>query len=159
MIKVLFVCLGNICRSPLAEGIFNDLLKNEQLQDKVQVDSAGTGTWHIGELPDLRTINVARQHGIELTSPARQVQEDDLNEFDYILAMDLQNLDDINNLKELSPGKAKVFLMRDFDRPAKADKEVPDPYLGEDGQFDVIYNILEHSCKGFLEFLRKQEKL
>ena len=95
MINVLFVCLGNICRSPLAEGVFNSLIEARGLSNKIQCDSAGTGGWHVGELPDGRTIDVAQRHGIELSHRGRKFSREDFKLFDYIVAMDHDNLQDI----------------------------------------------------------------
>lgn len=158
MEKILFVCLGNICRSPLAEGIMKKALLNEGLDGRIAVDSAGTGSWHLGEMPDERTYNIANQKEVELENPARQVTQNDLNRFDYIIAMDENNLD---SLYEMDPDLNyidKFYLMREFDPKAKEDKDVPDPYWSSEEEFEEIYNILERAVNGFLIHLKKQAR-
>jgi len=157
MLRILFVCLGNICRSPLAEGHFKKLTEDNHLTDKFYSDSAGTASYHIGSLADKRTRANASGHGLELIHKARQFMTGDLHQFDYILAMDKSNLEDINYLKET--GKvtptAKIFLMRHFDPQAK-NADVPDPYLGGPEGFEDVYRILERSTDNFMSFLRKK---
>src|SRR5688500_1630475 len=115
--RVLFVCLGNICRSPLAEGVFLHLVKEAGLTDRFEVASAGTGEWHIGERPDSRSIAVARRHGVELPSRARQVESKDLHTFDHVIAMDRENLRDLKRLAGAG-AKADIRLLRVHD-PAR----------------------------------------
>lgn len=157
MIKVLFVCLGNICRSPLAEGLFLKHIKDNNLESQISCDSAGTAGYHIGELADPRTRKNAESHGIKLTHKARQFNTKDFQEFDYILVMDNSNL---NNVEALKKGniKAKIFKMRFFDSEFK-NHEVPDPYyLNEDG-FEDVFNILERSTLSFLEFIKQEHNI
>lgn len=159
MIKILFVCLGNICRSPLAEGHFIELIKTHNLDKNVICDSAGTSSYHIGDLPDHRTRKNAENHGMILTHKARQFKAEDFDDFDYILVMDNSNLSNISifksNMKEY---KAKVFKMRYFDYNFK-DIDVPDPYyMGEEG-FEEVYNILERSTSNFMSFLKAEHNL
>jgi protein-tyrosine phosphatase len=154
MVKVLFVCLGNICRSPMAEGLFAHLVEQAGLQDRIQVDSCGTGGWHAGEKADGRMRETARKHGIELTSLARQIRYSDFEEFDYILPMDHSNHSDVMELRDRSPqAKAEVFLMRDFDEEGKG-QGVPDPYYGERDGFEQVYQMLYRSCKKLLMHIR-----
>ena len=158
-INVLFVCLGNICRSPLAEGIFSQLIKEKGLSDKINVDSAGTANYHIGERPDPRTIENAAQNGVSLPSRARQFTSDDFEQFDYILPMDESNLYNIERLE--SSGSIKdyeIIKMRYFDPKAK-NADVPDPYYGGPKGFQDVFDILDRSNREFLEYLVKTHNL
>ena len=151
MVKVLFVCLGNICRSPLAEGVFKQRVKEADLEDKIFVDSAGTSGWHIGEAPDPRSIEVAWQNGIELDSDGRKAISEDFQKFDYIIAMDGNNYSDLKRLPGSSiEGAAKLNLMRDFDDIGKG-QDVPDPYYGGDDGFTYVYDLLDRSCRNLLD--------
>jgi protein-tyrosine phosphatase len=151
--SVLFVCLGNICRSPLAEGVLQHLLAEEGMDEAVTVESAGTGSWHIGERADPRSREVAQRHGIELTSRARQVSPADFERFDLIVAMDRDNLANLRELQERSGGDARLALLRDWD-PEPGDGEVPDPYFGGDGGFDRVYEMLRRSLERLVAELR-----
>ncbi|MEJ2539714.1 MAG: low molecular weight phosphotyrosine protein phosphatase [Gemmatimonadota bacterium] len=152
--SVLFVCLGNICRSPLAEGIFAHLLREEGIHGGIRVDSAGTGSWHVGEAADPRSREVAQRHGIRLESRARQVEPRDLREFDLVVAMDRSNLEELQAMQEEHGGTARLLLMREFD-PEPEDGEVPDPYYGGSGGFDRVYEMLLRASRGLLEELRR----
>lgn len=151
-LSVLFVCLGNICRSPLAEGVFLHLVRDEGLSERFEVDSAGTGSWHIGERPDPRSVAVAASHGVVLPGCARQVRPDDFDRFDVIVAMDRENL---RNLERMSPNgtRARLHLLREFD-PEGGGDEVPDPYFGGDHGFENVYRMVHRSCARLLEELR-----
>ena len=151
--SVLFVCLGNICRSPLAEGVLQHLLAEEGMDEAVTVESAGTGSWHIGERADPRSREVAQRHGIELTSRARQVSPADFERFDLIVAMDRDNLANLRELQERSGGDAHLALLRDW-APEPGDGEVPDPYFGGDGGFDRVYEMLRRSLERLVAELR-----
>ena len=149
--RVLFVCLGNICRSPLAEGVFLHLVREAGLADRFEVDSAGTGSWHIGERPDARSVAVARRHGVELPSRARQVTPSDLDHFDHVIAMDRENLRDLKLMAR--PGaKARIRLLRDHD-PEGDGADVPDPYYGGPAGFDLVYEMVHRSCAALLDSL------
>jgi protein-tyrosine phosphatase len=153
--RILFVCLGNICRSPTAEGVMRKLVREADLEADVEVDSAGTGSWHVGSPPDERAAASARARGIALEGTARQVRGEDFERFDLLLAMDRTNL---RALQRLAPGereRAKVHLLRDFD-PASADgdREVPDPYYGAAGGFEEVLDIVQAACEGLLAELR-----
>lgn len=152
--KVLFVCLGNICRSPTAEGVFRSLLEDEGLTEKVIVDSCGTSAYHIGSPPHEESRRTAAKNGVHLDGQrARRLEESDFDEFDYIIAMDSENKADI---EDLDPGgKAKVFLLRDFD-PEKDSPDVPDPYFGGRDGFGLVFRVIDRSCRAFLEELKKE---
>lgn len=152
MIKVLFVCLGNICRSPMAEGIFRDLVEQSHLSEQVMVDSAGTHGYHMGEAPDPRAQDTAARWGIDITTlKGRQVQATDLNVYDYVLAMDAENLE---NLRRLPGGKGqRVRLFLEFATQTDT-KEVPDPYYGGVGGFDRVYDLLQDAAQGLLVDIR-----
>lgn len=156
MIHVLFVCLGNICRSPLAEGLFLHKVKEAGLDDQIIVDSCGTGGWHAGELADPRSREVARKYGIDLPSRARKLASSDFDQFDVILAMDQSNLRDLKNeASTAGGGKASIYLMRDFDPEGKGD-DVPDPYYGGKQGFENVYQMLDRSTSELLTFIRNQ---
>ena len=151
--RVLFVCLGNICRSPLAEGVFRSLVDEAGLGSQFEIDSAGTGSWHVGERPDARAAMVARDHGVELDSRARQVTEDDLGAFDYVVAMDRDNLRTLERMAASSGADAQIQLLRVYDPDPDGD-EVPDPYYGGVSGFENVYQIVRRSCEGLLAHLR-----
>lgn len=150
-IQVLMVCLGNICRSPTAHGVFKNRIENADLADKIQVDCSGTGNYHIGEKPDLRSIEAAAQRGYDLDGfRARQVQASDFERFDYILAMDTANLRDLQaRCPQAYLSKLQLFL--DY---AAADCEaVPDPYLRGPEGFDVVLDLIEDASDGLLSHI------
>lgn len=157
MTKVLFVCLGNICRSPTADGIFRELVAREKLDRIITVDSAGTSDWHIGKKPDARTIAAAKKRGYDLSIlRARQVSADDFEEFDYILAMDNNNLQDLQKLKPRGyDGHLGLFL--DFSSHKKY-REVPDPYYGGDAGFELVLDLVEDAAEGLLSHIRQRIK-
>lgn len=140
--KVLMVCLGNICRSPLAEGILQAKLPQEHFL----VDSAGTGNWHAGELPDPRSIEIAKKYGIDLTTQrARQFKKSDFSTFDYIYVMDQSNYNNVIQLAETQEDKEKVRLLLDvIDATKKA--EVPDPYYGGPDGFEHVFQLIDEAC-------------
>jgi protein-tyrosine phosphatase len=153
--RVLFVCLGNICRSPLAEGVFQNLVDERGLTAHYRIDSAGTGGWHVGESPDARSVAVAKKNGVLLTSRARQVEASDFEEFDRIVAMDRQNLLDLRALGRGAGGPARLHLLREFD-PEPGDRQVPDPYYdGADG-FDRVYAMVRRACEALLDALEAE---
>lgn len=154
-VKVLFVCLGNICRSPMAEGLFDDLVKKSGLSERFEIDSAGTSNHHEGELADRRMRETARRHGIELVTRARPLRRKDLQEFDYIAAMDRSVFRAIQALRGES-ATANVFLMRDFD-PSPDSPDVPDPYYGGSEGFEEVYQILLRSTMELLAHIRVEK--
>ncbi|WP_418136081.1 low molecular weight protein-tyrosine-phosphatase [Agrobacterium sp. El2ro-1b] len=148
-ITVVFVCMGNICRSPLAEGVLKDLTDGEGVSDRITVDSAGTGGWHAGDAPDPRSIAMARRHGIDISRQrARQVTRGDFEAFDLILAMDENNL---ANLLQLSPEKHRHKIHLFMDYAAGHRENVPDPYYGAEDGFLDVYNMLLAGCRSLLE--------
>ncbi len=149
-LSVLFVCLGNICRSPLAEGVLRHLIHERGLEDRVKVDSAGTGAWHVGEGPDRRSVAVAREHGIELEGQrARQVKAVDFQVYDLVIAMDRENLRNLEDLR--GDDEADLHLLREFDAEAEEDLEVPDPYYGGPDGFNHVYRLVRRSCEALLD--------
>ncbi len=150
--SVLFVCLGNICRSPMAEGVFRHLVREAGLEDRFDIDSAGTGAWHVGEPPDARSSEAAARHGIDLDGHARQVQPVDLERFDHVIAMDRENLADLRSIQERSGGRASLHLLREFDPTGRGD-DVPDPYYDGARGFETVYRMVHRSCEALLERL------
>lgn len=159
MIKVLFVCLGNICRSPLAKGIFNKRVEEESLTHILSSDSVGTSDYHIGEPADRRTIQVAKKHDIVIHHKAKQFSVKDFTYYDYIIAMDRSNYEHIRVLEKSAINeKYKLFLVREFD-DLRDEEDVPDPYWsGKDG-FQEVFEILDRSIQKFLVYLKKEHKL
>ncbi len=156
MTKLLFVCLGNICRSPSAENIMNHLLRQRQVRG-ITCDSAGTASYHVGSPPDRRMAAAAAEQGITLVGRARQLQPEDLAEFDWILAMDNDNYRDILRLDPEGRYHHKVKPMCQFARHHK-DQEVPDPYYGGVEGFRYVIALLTDACEGFLDWLGSQEQ-
>ncbi|MFM9956450.1 MAG: low molecular weight protein-tyrosine-phosphatase [Phycisphaerales bacterium] len=165
-IGVLFVCLGNICRSPLAEGVFVHLARQRGVLERFRVDSCGTGDWHSGELADPRSRAVARKHGIELTHRARVLSPDDDFQpapwgrgFHWLIGMDRQNC---RRMTALGAPPERVRLLRSFDPllagRSEAELEVPDPYSEPDEAFDEVYAMVERACAGMLDELLKESR-
>jgi protein-tyrosine phosphatase len=152
-VSVLYVCLGNICRSPLGEGVLAHRLEEEDLSSRVRVDSAGTGAWHLGEPPDPRSTEVALRHGIALRGLARRVSVEDFHEFDYIFAMDRANLQDLRHLESQVEEGARLNLFREFDPDKDGDLDVPDPYYGGPDGFDVMFDMIDRTCAAFVGHL------
>jgi protein-tyrosine phosphatase len=153
---VTFVCLGNICRSPLAEGIFKKLVRDAGREAEFQIESAGLGGWHAGEDPDSRSQIVARQHGISLDSTAQQFRARDLERFDLILALDEDIYHGLLRMAANSPAKDKIHLLREADPQARGNLEVPDPYYGDLSDFESAYQMIERACRGWLARLPKR---
>ncbi len=152
--KLIFVCLGNICRSPTGEGVFQHLVNERGLQSYFQVDSAGTSAFHIGEPANSKSQWTANQHGIKLNSKASRFTMRDLEEYDLILAMDHDNLQNIQKLDKNGKYADKIKLMRDFD-PTPGDGSVPDPYYGGIQGFENVFQMVLRSCNNLLDELEE----
>jgi len=155
--KIVFVCLGNIVRSPLAENLFRHLAQQTGVADQYFIDSAAVGDWHIGDPPDTRMRRVAAQHGLVYDGRARQVTAQDMREFDLIVAMDRDNAAYLHRLARSSAEEAKIHLLREFDPQGGPLASVPDPYYGNLDSFEEVYQIIERSCKGLLAALQAGE--
>ena len=154
--EISFVCLGNICRSPLAQGVFQDLVNREKLDQKIFISSAGTSNWHIGSLPDERMRQTAKSKGIKLESRAQQFQSKDFNKFSLILAMDQSNL---IRLSEIAPNALppdKLMLFRSFDPESNDDQDVPDPYYGGAKGFEEVYSMVKRTCPPLLNYIKSR---
>jgi protein-tyrosine phosphatase len=158
-IGVLFVCLGNICRSPLAEAVFRHVVEEAGLGERFDMDSAGTSDYHTGDSPDPRTAEVAARRGVALEHAARQVLAADLERFDYVLAMDRANLGKLQSLAARSGGTAEIRLLRSFDPDGGHDHEVPDPYFGGSDGFEDVHTMVENACRGLLQHIREERGL
>jgi protein-tyrosine phosphatase len=158
-VRILFVCMGNICRSPTAEGVMRRLLQDAGLGDRVEVESAGTGGWHVGEPPDERATVAARRRGITLSGAAQQVSPDDFRRFDLLIALDRANLRELLAIAPDEEAAEKVRLLREFDPGAGGDLDVPDPYYGGDRGFETVLDMVEAACRGLIDELRAAEKV
>jgi len=157
--RLLFVCLGNICRSPTAEGTMRALVSEAGLAQEIELDSAGTGSWHVGSSPDERATAAAAGRGIALEGSARSVRAEDFDDFDLLLAMDASNVDELRRMAPSETARAKVRLLREFD-PASAetgDLDVPDPYYGEGDGFERVLDHVQAACAGLLAQIRAGE--
>ena len=152
MISVLFVCLGNICRSPTAEGIFRATCQERGLSDQFRIDSAGTAGWHVGKPPDTRAIQAARRRGVDVFMlRARQVEAADFEKFDFILAMDESNVEDLIAMRPQG-SSAHLHRFLEFARSANL-LDVPDPYYGGDEGFELVLDLITEASEGFLDHL------
>jgi protein-tyrosine phosphatase len=147
--------MGNICRSPTAEGVFRRLVHDEGLDGQIEIDSAGTGGWHVGDPPDARATEAARRRGIELDGAARQFDRGDFRDFDLILAMDEDNRAELLRQAPDDDARAKVRLFREFDPASNGgDLDVPDPYYGGEQGFEYVLDLVEAAARGLLDELR-----
>ncbi len=154
MVRVCFVCLGNICRSPTGEGVMRHLLEEAGLASAVQVESAGTSGWHIGERPDARARAAAASRGIVVDGGAARFTTEDFHRFDFVLAMDGRNLSDLRSISPDDEASTKLHLLRDFDPQSPPGSDVPDPYYGAARGFEEVLDLCEQACRGFLAHLQ-----
>lgn len=157
MISVLFVCLGNICRSPAGEGMLRSFALKMPLALGLKVQSCGIGDWHVGQLPDERMREASLLRGINLTSRAQQFRPEFLDEFNFILAVDKEVLNDLYAYAKTPEQKSKIHLVTEFSK-SYLNKEIPDPYYTGNHGFELVLDMLEDSCEGFLDYLQKNEK-
>ena len=153
MVRILFVCLGNICRSPMAEAVLVHRVREAGLENQIEVDSAGTGDWHIGDAPHAGTLQILKTNGIEHPMRARQIVISDLDEFDYLIVMDDKIERDV---RALATGRAHIARLLDY-LPEIQDKNVPDPYFT--GDFDAVYQMVSAACDNLLAQIREKHKL
>ncbi len=158
-VRVQFVCLGNICRSPLAEAVFREQVQHAELEDHFEIESSGTGKWHVGDKADGRMRKTARKHDLSLEAhTASQFAPGDLEAYDHIFVMDKSNLNDVLYLDEDDQYNGKVRLFREFD-PEPGDFQVPDPYYGSGDGFEKVYRIVERTSEVLLERLVEEHEL
>jgi low molecular weight protein-tyrosine phosphatase len=158
MISLCFVCLGNICRSPTAEGVMIHLIEERGLQDQIKVDSAGTASYHTGEPADGRSAQAAKRRGIHLPSRARQFKAEDFDRFDYVLACDNSNFGDLKSLAR-GGNEEKLFLLLDFDTENPKGSSVPDPYYGGGNGFELVLDLCESACSKLLDHIVDEHDL
>lgn len=153
-IKILFVCLGNICRSPAAEGVMKSIVEAESDEIHFEIDSAGTGNYHIGDLPDQRMRVHARHRGYNLTHRCRQVRESDFDEFDIIVAMDASNQRNLMRIAPTVEAEQKIIMMADFSDMASRYDHIPDPYYEGAEGFELVLDLLESACRNLYDSLK-----
>ena len=157
--NVLFICLGNICRSPAAQAVMQAMVDERGLSDRFYIDSAGIGGWHIGDLPDKRMRVHARPRGYELTHRARKVRSADFEDFDLIVGMDASNVDDLCNLAMTLEQQDKVVMMGDYIRQYPKYDHVPDPYYEGSEGFELVLDLLEDACDNLLDRIIEQNNI
>lgn len=156
-VKILFVCLGNICRSPSAEAVFKDFVKKKREEELFEIDSAGTSAWHAGEKADARMRQHARKRGIDITSISRKFEIEDFDHFDYIVAMDDENMDNLKKFARNQDDLNKLYMMTDFSKKFNYDY-VPDPYFGGEDGFELVLDLLEDASEGVYKYLKNKTK-
>ncbi len=156
--SVLFVCMGNICRSPAAEAIFRSKVKQAGLTDRIHIDSAGTIGYHAGAPADRRMRDAGAKRGYDLDSRSRQIKLSDFEDFDHILAMDYENLSHLESMSAKATGSAKIRLMCEY-ATRHGEREVPDPYYGGNSGFELVMDLLEDACGGLLRELQENGQL
>ncbi len=154
--RVCFVCLGNICRSPTAEGVFRYLVREAGLDGVVEIDSAGTAAHHVGEAPDPRSTAVAARRGVVLEGAARKFVAADFHRFDHVVVMDRKNRDDLRRLAPDAEARARITLLRDYDPASPPESDVPDPYYGGSRGFEEVLDLCERACRALLASLRER---
>lgn len=158
-IRLLFVCLGNICRSPAAEGIMQNIVDKNELQDIVEVESAGTSGWHEGDLPDERMRAHGERRGFNFSSPARKFIKSDFDNFDYIIVMDDDNYNNVMSLATNNSQVNKIRKMTEFSVLYKHHDEIPDPYYGGATGFELVLDLLEDACEGLMHKIIEKRNL
>ncbi len=158
-VRVCFVCLGNICRSPTAEGVFRHLVAEAGLSASFEIDSAGTAGYHSGDAPDHRARAAGRRAGIVIDGEARAFSRADFARFDHVIAMDPANVRDLRQMAPSQEAASKIRLLRSFDPEAAADAPVPDPYYGDDAGFDHVLELCRSACRHLLEQVRRERGL
>jgi protein-tyrosine phosphatase len=161
MVRICFVCLGNICRSPTAEAVMRHLVRQAGLEAAIHIESAGTGDWHVGETRDRRSLATGAARGIPLSGRAQQFTAADFARFDYVVAMDSSNRDNLLKMAPDVAGRAKVSMLRAYDQGAAVGEaaDVPDPYFGGVHGFEHVFDICQAACEGFLARLRREHRL
>ena len=152
--RIMFICTGNICRSPLAHAVFEHLVKQEGLENKIEIESSGTGAWHVGEQADSRMRRTASDHGVRLNHRSRQLHRKDLSDYDLLLTMDLHNYRDTLALCRSEEERHKVRMFRDYDPEEGGD--VPDPWYGGMDGFEIVWHIVFRTCTSLLDEIRKE---
>ena len=158
-IRLLFVCLGNICRSPAAEGIMSGIVEKNGLQDIIDVDSAGTSGWHQGDMPDERMRSHGEKRGYDFCSRARKFRKSDFDDFDYIIVMDENNYSSVKSLASGKVQEDKIHMMTEFSVQYNNHNHIPDPYYGGSSGFELVLDLLEDACEGLLLTIKKEHQL
>jgi protein-tyrosine phosphatase len=158
-VRILFVCMGNICRSPTAEGVMRALVAEAGLDGRIEIESAGTGGWHVGEPPDARATEAAHRRGVTLAGAARQVRPEDFETFDLLVALDRENLRHLLAVAPDEDAAEKVRLLREFDPACAGDLDVPDPYYGGERGFETVLDQVQAACRGLLDELRATDRV